>query len=416
MLNYYGSATFALFARLASQPNGAAPVKNSSYWKRSLPCSGPYKSILACMLLLVASHCQAQSVGDMVSVITESVEVRVGNTTVAHVSRGMTFTVRKEHGDWVEIDAARPGYVQKQDVLPVKEAVDHFSQAIAGHREVPCNRLANNYMYRAHAWNAQRNFDRALDDYSKCMRLRQTPWWGDFNSRGDVWMTKGENDMAIADFSDALRLVEGASDRANAYSKRGHAFALKGDVNKALADYNSSIALNPQSSYVYYLRSYAFASKNEHELALADCNESLRLNPSYAEGYIARANVRLRQERFDECLTDYDEAIKRSVNNASIHNSRAWLLATCVDSRYRDGTRAIADATLACKLSDWKDSNHLDTLAAAYAEAGEFSEAVKWQSKALAANVGKNSDGFAIRLELYQGGKPYRDVPQAKRA
>ncbi len=65
--------------------------------------------------------------------------------------------------------------------------------------------------------------------------------------------------------------------------------------------------------------------------------------------------------------------------------ARAWIWATCPDSRYRDGKQAVESATRACELTGWKSPDELDTLAAAYAESGDFTAAAKWGQQAAEA-------------------------------
>jgi hypothetical protein len=86
-------------------------------------------------------------------------------------------------------------------------------------------------------------------------------------------------------------------------------------------------------------------------------------------------------------------------------------LATCPQDDIRDGKRAVALATKACELSKWKDANDIDTLAAAHAEAGSFSEAMKYQKKALEVGFEDKADAENARqrLLLYEREKPYRD-------
>jgi WD40 repeat protein len=88
-------------------------------------------------------------------------------------------------------------------------------------------------------------------------------------------------------------------------------------------------------------------------------------------------------------------------------NDIAWSLATSSDSHLRNGTKAIEMATKACEITDWKEATIIDTLAAAYAEAGDFTSAIKWQKKA----IDTGGPQFESRLELYQLGKPYRENP-----
>jgi nucleotide-binding universal stress UspA family protein len=98
--------------------------------------------------------------------------------------------------------------------------------------------------------------------------------------------------------------------------------------------------------------------------------------------------------------------------DAGSYNSYAWLLATCPDGRVRDGKKAIEYARRACELQGWKDPNGLETLAAAYAEDGQFGEAIRWQRKALASPdyAAAQGEGARRKLELYAQGKPYRDT------
>ena len=76
----------------------------------------------------------------------------------------------------------------------------------------------------------------------------------------------------------------------------------------------------------------------------------------------------------------------------------------------RNGKKAVESATRAGELSSWKDGNVVDTIAAAYAEAGDFDSAVKWQTQAnaLFSEPDDKKNGES-RLELYRNKKPYRE-------
>ena len=135
------------------------------------------------------------------------------------------------------------------------------------------------------------------------------------------------------------------------------------------------------TSYAYHRRGSVYFAKQDVERAIADFTESIRLDPRYAPA----------------------------------HNSYAWLLATCTDSKFRNGKLAVESATRACELTGWKDALYLDTLAAAYAENGAFDTAVKWQEKALGLLT---KDNEPIRRELqghllvFRTGKPFHEKPR----
>ena len=76
----------------------------------------------------------------------------------------------------------------------------------------------------------------------------------------------------------------------------------------------------------------------------------------------------------------------------------------------RDGKKAVELAIEACELTRWKEAYCLETLAAAYAETGDFASAVKWQTKAIELEAdAKEKDEYQARLKLYQEKKPFRE-------
>jgi len=87
------------------------------------------------------------------------------------------------------------------------------------------------------------------------------------------------------------------------------------------------------------------------------------------------------------------------------------LWATSEKESYRDGLKALAYARKAVALTKWKDAGYIDTLAAANAEAGNFTEAVRWQRKALAFPdfMKSEGEGAKARVKLYKAHKPYRN-------
>jgi len=96
-------------------------------------------------------------------------------------------------------------------------------------------------------------------------------------------------------------------------------------------------------------------------------------------------------------------------------NQLACWQAGCPAAEVRNGAEAVKNATRACELTEWKEAMYLDTLAAAYAEVGDFESAVKWQKNGISLLTGKEPaewpGQFDERLKLYQSGKPCRESP-----
>jgi serine/threonine-protein kinase len=117
------------------------------------------------------------------------------------------------------------------------------------------------------------------------------------------------------------------------------------------------------------------------------------------------------QGRYAEAEQAYLGAIHAQPAWVPACDSLARLLATCPDEKIRDGKRAIKYARTACERTRWEDLCCADSLAAAYAEAGQFDEAVRYQTRALEDPILRGTFRTAAgrRLELYRQKKPFRD-------
>ncbi len=156
-----------------------------------------------------------------------------------------------------------------------------------------------------------------------------------------------------------------------------------------------------------------WTSKHDYDKAIKDYDAAICIAPKDGELYSSRGGVWRRKREYDKAIRDYEEAIHLAPNGSIAYTSLAELLATCPEERVRDGRRAIRLATKARDLTPevFGRSWALATLAAAYAEVGQFDEAERYQKEALEDSHLRESDrdDYRQRLELYKQKRPYRD-------
>lgn len=229
------------------------------------------------------------------------------------------------------------------------------------------------------------------------------------NCRAAGWIDRA----AVVPLSQAIkhfdaRLKADPAD-AEAFYGRGRAYQAQEKWDRAIDDYTAAIAATPTKTASFLARAVALTRKRDYEGALADYAEVLRLDPLDYQAYRLRAGVYIDQKKYGEAVADYNVAARLFPNDGALNNDRAWLLATCPNETYRNGEQAVKEATLACELCGFKTYNRLGTLAAAYAEAGDFGKAVKWQKKAIALAPASHRAAQQTRLRLYESGKPHRE-------
>ncbi|MDJ0874466.1 MAG: tetratricopeptide repeat protein [Desulfobacterales bacterium] len=228
------------------------------------------------------------------------------------------------------------------------------------------------------------------------------------NNRGFARIYTGDYDGAIADCTMAITLNPGS---AKAYNNRGFAYIFKGSYGKALKDFDRAIAINPRYVDAYSNRCLARIRQERYPQAVTDCSQALAINPRSAKSLYNRGFARDRQGDPAGALGDYVQALSVNPDYIEVLNNIAWILATSPDERLRDGKRAVALAERANAHAT--DINFMDTLAAAYAEAGRYDDAVAMANRVISmlAESGAASElgPHVERLSLYEEGRPYRD-------
>jgi tetratricopeptide (TPR) repeat protein len=135
-------------------------------------------------------------------------------------------------------------------------------------------------------------------------------------------------------------------------------------------------------------------------------------NPNNAFLYGCRGSYYHNARMPGEALSDYEAALRLKPDYVGVLNNLAWLYAACPQAEFRNGAKAVENAKKACELTRWKNPNYIGTLAAAYAEAGDFDAAVESLKKAIdllpEGTSAESRAEYESYLKLYQEGKPRR--------
>ena len=254
--------------------------------------------------------------------------------------------------------------------------------------------------------------DDALAEYRKALEIRPDDM-EIHNDVGNLLTSCGQFDEAIAHFRAVLKTKP---DYAEVHYNLGSALLRKGQIDEAASHFRDALATKPDLAEAHCNLGIALAKRGQFDEAISHYQQALAIKPDSAALHDNLDIARDRREGILKDLAERRELLRTRPNDVALLNDTAWVLATNPNASIRNGTEAVGLAQHAVKLTDGKESSFLDTLAAAYAEAGRFSEAAKTAEQALALAASQNNtslaDALRSRIKLYQSGFAYRETQQ----
>ena len=196
----------------------------------------------------------------------------------------------------------------------------------------------------------------------------------------------------------------------------GRVAVATGKLPEAISHFENWVKLSPQDPSAHHNLAAALSRTGQLDQAITHWQEALRLQPDYFQAHENLAETFYKKGDFESALAHWDQAIRLRPTMVKLLNDLAWVLATLENDRLRNPEKALQLARQACESTDFKQPSYLDTLAAAYAAAGQFPQAVETAQKAIklswAAGQNDLSQRIQKRLQMYQRSQPYREIPQ----
>jgi Flp pilus assembly protein TadD len=266
--------------------------------------------------------------------------------------------------------------------------------------------------YEAHGNNNQ-----ATDCMKQATTLDDHFNWA-WHDLGHMLVIKGDYASAIHAFQMSLAYTLYAPFKKDIYNNLGDAYLMTGDYNGAISNYQNSLQFSANQPDIQIKLGQSFAHNNQPDQAIAAFQKAVVFQPDNTEAHLNLAILLESTGRDSEAIEQYQKIIELEPDAVIVLNNLAWLLATDSDARLRNGSEAISLAEHACELTHFQEPLFIGTLAAAYAEAGRFNEAVdsagKARDVALAHGEQRIADQNRHLLELYKTGHPFHMDAQTR--
>lgn len=251
------------------------------------------------------------------------------------------------------------------------------------------------------------DLDGATEQYQRAIETRPDYVEAHYNL-GSVLIAKGDVPGALVHYKRAIEIKPDDPDSHNNY---GSALRQTGRFDEAELEYRRALQLRTDYFDAELNLGILLLQKNRTNEAIAVLQKAASSLPNYPPGHTSLGNAYMKAGRAREAVEEFSRALLLAPDHLGTLNSLAWLLATSSDASIRDGARAAQLANRASELTKNGDPLILHTLAAAYAEAGQFDRAIETARRAIRlADEQQNEQLYrALRdeLALYELGIPY---------
>jgi Flp pilus assembly protein TadD len=252
--------------------------------------------------------------------------------------------------------------------------------------------------------------DDGIAHYRSALQMQPDSWDAEYNL-GTALLGKGQVDEAILHCERAVAMRPTDPD---AQVSLGNALFQKGRIDEAIAHYQEAITVRPDHFLARYSLGHALLEKGELDGAIQVCRSALLLRPSDVDCHTTLAIALEEKGNPTEAIQHYRKALELAPESISTLTNLAWLLATSQDASLRNGLKAVELAKQADRLVGGTNTLVLRTLAAAYAENGEFANAIRTARSAMQLARMHREESLTTDLDqqirLYQLGMPYRQT------
>lgn len=269
---------------------------------------------------------------------------------------------------------------------------------------------ASALLLRARVHGEKDNYEAALADADAALTIDE--------NNINALLTRVQYLQNLDRYDDALQQIEAAIEKAPTslilIRNRGLIYARQENFPKAIEDFQVVRDRAPNDLTSRIQLATVYNAVNDYAKARDEFDAALKIDPESVLGYQGRADAYLHLGNQIAARDDYERALEINADNTSALNNLAWLLATSPNDDIRDGSRAIELANHACELTEFKQAHILSTLAAAYAETGDFDNARKYSQQAIDV-AGETGDQALVEplgkeLASYEQDKPWREA------